>query len=437
MPEARGGRSGRGIARTNFIVRAAAFAYCFVVIGLVLRERDAGLLAWGLLALQFLVYPQLAYLRAHSAQNPRRAEIGNLYVDSVTLGAWAAMLGFPTWIAYGLLFSTMLNSTIMRGITGAACAVVLFAAGALAWVVPMGYHHYPGTSSLVSALCFFGALGYAAGVGLVVYQQNWRLRAAHEARREGERRYRLITEHAGDLVAMVDRDGRWRYNSPSYERVLAAEDLASGGDAFRRVHEADQIRVRAALQALVKSGVSCRLRMRVYTRDGGVRHLDSLVHAVRDEAGTVTGAVLASRDVTELRDREEQLEVFGVAFEQMAEAIVITSPAGRILNINPAFTRLTGYAQEEVVGQPESRFRSVMQSGAYYDEMYATVLRSGRWYGTTWCQRRDGTVYREWRSVCAARDADGRVTHFIALFGELDRYDTGRMTLPETPAKSA
>ena len=262
--------SGLRVARTNYTVRAVSFAYCFLVIGLVLLERKAGLLAWGLLALQFLVYPQLAYLHATAAKDARRAEIRNLYADSLMLGAWVAMLGFPTWIAYAALFSTTLNTAIMRGRTGAACATICFATGALAWVAPMGFMHYPATTDLVTAMCFFGSLGYSAGVGLVVQRQNRRLRAAREEMREGERRYRLITEHAADLVGMVDRDGRWRYTSPSYGRILVQEDLSLGADAFRRLHDEDQFRVRAALQELVKSGLSAKLRMRLQTRNGEV-----------------------------------------------------------------------------------------------------------------------------------------------------------------------
>ena len=160
--------AGSRAARTNYTVRTASFAYCFLVIGLVLLERKMGSLAWGLLALQFLVYPQLAYLHAAAAKDPRRAEIRNLYVDSLALGAWVAMLGFPTWIAYAALFSTTLNTAIMRGWIGAACAVICFAGGALAWIAPMGYTHYAGTTDLVTALCFFGSLAYSAVVGLVV-----------------------------------------------------------------------------------------------------------------------------------------------------------------------------------------------------------------------------------------------------------------------------
>jgi len=450
--QAGGGAPASHVARTHYSVRALSFAYSFLVIGLVLWERQAGLLAWALLALQFLAYPQLAYLRARAAKDSRRAEIQNLYFDSLTLGAWMAMLGFPTWITYAALFSTTLNSAIMRGAAGAACAAVCFAAGALAWIAPMGYQHYPGTSDLVTALCFFGSLAYSAGVGLVVQNQNRRLRRAREELREGARRYRLITENAGDLVALVDRDGRLGYASPSYERILDAQDLALGADAFRHLHESDQLRVRAAVQALMKDGLSVTLRMRLQTRYGEVRRIESQLHAVRGDGGeitggvgSITGAVMASRDITDLRDREEQLEVAGLAFERMGDAMMVTNAAGRVLTINRAFTRITGYEPAEALGQQESKFRSGMQPASFYDDMYAAVLRQGHWRGTTWCQRRDGTVYREWRSVSAVRDAEDRVTHFVTLFGEIDGLGADRAgvdraasePLPERPARSA
>jgi PAS domain S-box-containing protein len=174
--------------------------------------------------------------------------------------------------------------------------------------------------------------------------------------------------------------------------------------------------------------------MRVHTVAGEVRRLETTVQPVRDDEGkAIVAAVLASRDVTELRDREEQLEVAAHAFERMAEGMVITNGAGRILTVNQSYTRITGYAPEEVMGRQESEFRSAMQPQTFYDEIYAEVLRNGRWEGTTWCRRRDGTVYREWRSVSAVRDADERITHYITLMRELD----GHSGMQERPAKSA
>jgi len=409
----------------NYRVRTMAFAWSFVVIGLMLWEREAGVLAWSLAALQFLVYPHLLWLAAAKSRDPRAAELRNLYLDAVLLGAWIAALGFPTWPAYGAVFATSLNNAVMRGWRSAGISVVAFATGALVSVASLGFMHYPGTSELVTLLCFTGSIFYACSVGVVVWRQSDRLRGARDELRASEERYRLIAENAGDLIGMVDLDGRWRYTSPSYGRLLGAHDLHDGADAFRAVADEDQFRVRAAVQVVMQGGDTCRLRLRIHALGGNIVRLETLVHVVKDEKGTITGAVMVSRDVTAAHLREEQLEVAAHAFERMAEAIIITAADGRILTVNRAYTRITGFPAAEVVGQPEADFRCAMQPGEFYDDLYAEVEKSGHWSGMTWSRRRDGTLYREWRSVSAVRDADGRLTHFVALFRELNGHSAG------------
>jgi PAS domain S-box-containing protein len=421
--------------RTITAVRAVSYGWCFLVVGLHAWERGFGIALWIAAAAHFLVYPHLLWQRVQRARSPRRAEIQHLYADALLLGVWVAALDFPLWIAYPMVFAPALNGIINRGLLGLGYSVALSSIGVLIGVLAFGYHYLPATSPLVTLLCFLGSLSYSAGVGYIVYRQTARMAATRAAIRDSERRYRLIAEHAGDLVAMVDRDGRLLYASPSYARIFRTEDTADGSDAFRNLHEEDQFRVRGAVQVVVRSGESCRLRMRLHTQTGEIRRFETMVQPVRSEEGDtkITGAVLASRDVTDLRDREEQLEVAAHAFERMAEGMVISNAAGRILTVNQSYSRITGYTPEEVLGRQENEFRSAMQPQSFYDEIYAEVLRNGRWEGTTWCRRRDGTVYREWRSVSAVRDADEKITHFVTLFRELDSHGG----LQERPAKSA
>jgi PAS domain S-box-containing protein len=235
---------------------------------------------------------------------------------------------------------------------------------------------------------------------VVVFGQNQRLREARDLLRDEARRYRLITEHAGDLVAMVDRDARWMYASPSYARFFRPEDLVAGGDALRNLHEEDQFRVRGALQVVVRSGETCRLRMRLHTFSGEIRSLEAMVHPVREEGGDkgaeprITAAVMASRDVTELRDREEQLEVAAHAFERMAEGMVITNAAGRISQTSP--TRASPATPRRGAGRKASSARRCNRSLTTCTPSAAQRPLDG----TTGAAGADG-IYREWRSVSA------------------------------------
>src|SRR5262245_52097976 len=148
-------------AQINYAIRTASFAWCFLVIGIFLWERQGSLAAWAAMAAAYLVYPHIAFFRAVRSRDSRRAEMQNLYADPVLLGATLAALGFPTWILYATLFASALNNTVVRGPAGAAASIVLYAAGALAWVIPMGWHYYPHTSSVISLLCFIGSVAYS------------------------------------------------------------------------------------------------------------------------------------------------------------------------------------------------------------------------------------------------------------------------------------
>lgn len=406
------------LVRINYAVRTGAFAYGFLALGLHLWERDAPLAAWAFLTVQFLVYPHLVYWRALRSQQPTRAELDNLLIDSTLFGVWAAYLGFPTWITYALLGSTMLNATVNRGLGGALVSLGCSGAGAAFWIALGGFHYWPGTSDLVSALAFFGILGYTCSVGYVVYKQNRRIVRGREELRTSEERYRLITENAADLIAMVDQDGRWLYSSPSYERILDKAELEPGADAFRRVHPDDAERARMAVLRVAGTGKPREVPLRLVDREGRVRQYRMRVQPVGDAPAPRHRLLLVSQDITDLRESEDRLLLAAEVLDGMSQAIMITTADGTVQTVNRAYTDITGYARDDVVGQPEKATRNALQPAEFYDDLYAAVRRDGHWSGSFWSARKNGTVYREWRSVRAVRDAQGAITHYVTAFSE-------------------
>ncbi len=193
-----------------------------------------------------------------------------------------------------------------------------------------------------------------------------------------------------------------------------------GTDAFRRVHADDADRVRSALRRMVETGTDAQFNLRLLRADGEVRILECAGHPVRDADGAWSRAVLVSRDVTELQESREQLEVAALAFANMTEAIMVATADGRIVSVNKAFCRITGFSAAEVVGQPESRFRLALQPAGYYEAIYAEVVRNGLWSGSTWSRRRDDSLYREWRTVSAVRDEQDRIAYYVSVFFEMD-----------------
>jgi len=412
------------LVRINYAIRVGAFAWSFIVSGLYGLERGFGAAFWALLVLQFLVYPHLAYLRARTASNPKRTELSNLYLDAGLLGAWIAGFGFPTWPAYAALHATTLNAIVLRGVRGAVASVAAFSLGAVLWVAAGGFEYWPATSYPITLLCFFGSLLYTCAIGYVEFVNNRRLVGARDALRESETRYRLITENAADLIALVDPEGRWLYGSPSCTRILGGGAVFLGGDAFARSHPDDAEKARYAVRRVSVTGKPRELVMRFFDRDGRIRQFKTRVQAVDPEA-TAPGVphhrlLLASQDVTDLKESEERLLVAAHALEGMTEAILITSTDGTVLTVNHAFTQLTGFTRDDVLGRPEKEIRNGLEPAEFYDEVFLAVTRKGFWTGTAWGKRKNGSVYREWRSVRAVKDMNGAVSHYVMVFFEVD-----------------
>ena len=405
------------LVRTYYQVRASAFAALFLAIALHMWGQSHVAVAWMLLVLQFLVYPHLLFLHARRAENSLDTEFRHLMLDSALVGAWAAALEFPIWIAFTLLLGTTLSNAINRGARGAAYALLAFSSGALLWGSVTGFRFSPDTALPVTVLCLVGLSVYVVGLGTIVFLQNRKLRDAREALRQSEERYRLITENAGDLIALLDTQGRVAYASPSYRRLLPAPALDPGDDALAYVHEDDREAMRASLGRAVQTGKSLEFPYRLIAGDGSTHEFQATVKPL-SYAG-IPKAVVVSIDVTELRQRDKELAVQAQAFENMAEAMMITSADGIVLSVNPAFATITGYSAAEVVGKPASDFRLALQPSEFYDEIRDTLARQGYWAGTSWCHRKNTSLYREWRSVSVIRDKRGQITHYVSIFMEI------------------
>jgi len=129
--------------------------------------------------------------------------------------------------------------------------------------------------------------------------------------------------------------------------------------------------------------------------------------------------VVTHEDIAARKRAMEDLQLAALVYQAMNEAIMVTDAANRIIAVNPAFTRLTGYSAEEAIGQPPSLLKSGRQDKAFYRQMWHDLDTTGRWQGEIWNRRKNGEIYIEWLSISTIYDADGAVLRRVATFSDL------------------
>jgi PAS domain S-box-containing protein len=234
--------------------------------------------------------------------------------------------------------------------------------------------------------------------------------------KRSEQRYRLIAENADDLVAMVDAEAKWIYTSPSYARLFDNAELAVGADGFAHVHPDDADGLRDALKAAKPR----EMVLRLVDREGRVRQFRSHLQPVEGRQ-----FLLVSHDITVLKASEEKMLLAAHALEGMTEAIMITAADGTVVTVNRAFSAITGHDRDDVLGRPAKDIRGNLNPVEFYDDALAQTISQGYWSGTTWNKRKNGSVYREWRSIRAVSDPAGKITHFVHVFYEVGAGKNG------------
>jgi diguanylate cyclase (GGDEF)-like protein/PAS domain S-box-containing protein len=124
-------------------------------------------------------------------------------------------------------------------------------------------------------------------------------------------------------------------------------------------------------------------------------------------------------DITERKLAETKLQLAASVFEHAREAIMISGIDGTIIDINEAFTRITGYSREEAIGQNPRILSSGRQDRAFYQAMWGALTAQGHWSGEIWNRHKDGHVYAELLTISAVRDRQGNAHQYVALFSDI------------------
>jgi PAS domain S-box-containing protein len=151
-----------------------------------------------------------------------------------------------------------------------------------------------------------------------------------------------------------------------------------------------------------------------HIRKNGERIVVDIVSSTLEYNGRPACLVVAI-DVTQHNETQRIARLLNAALESAANAILITDREARIVWANPAFTTLTGFSAEEVIGKHTRILKSGKNSPELYGELWATILAGNVWRGEMTNKRKDGSLYVEKMTITPVRDATGEITHFVAV----------------------
>ncbi|HXW14356.1 MAG TPA: PAS domain S-box protein [Terriglobia bacterium] len=231
---------------------------------------------------------------------------------------------------------------------------------------------------------------------------------AEEALRDSEESYRLLFEVESDAILVVEVDSGRIVDANLAALKLygySREEFLSltAGEVF-----AEREKVRAVL-ADDRAQVQLRWHRK---KDGAVFPVELTGNSFVNQGRRIH--VAAIRDITERLRAEVERTRLVAAIEQSAEAVVITNTNGEIEYVNPAFTRISGYSREEVLGRNPRILKSGKHDPLLYQQLWGTILEGKIWRGEVVNRRKDGSLYTEEMNIAPVRDALGEITHFIA-----------------------
>ena len=139
----------------------------------------------------------------------------------------------------------------------------------------------------------------------------------------------------------------------------------------------------------------------------------------RDSAGSPLRMAGTARDITAIRRAERERRVALEVLRSMSEAVAVIDLDFRFISVNPAFSRITGYSEEEVIGQNSRLLDSSQHSAEFYRRVRDVLERTGHWAGEMWQRRKDGEEFLGWIEMSEVRDALGLRSHFVAVVNDI------------------
>lgn len=185
-------------------------------------------------------------------------------------------------------------------------------------------------------------------------------------------------------------------------------------------HPDDLLKSKAAIQQLYDQNVGYyHIEKRYIRKDKQVIWVRITTKVLRNPDSTVHYYVGQVIDITLARQQEEKLRLASTVYNFSDQAMMITDAHNAIVDVNPAFTAITGYLKQEVLGRNPNVLSSGRQDKPFYDTMWKALMEHEHWEGDIWNRKKNGEIYAEWLSISVVKNEQGEVQNFVGLFHDV------------------
>ncbi|KRW62954.1 diguanylate cyclase [Pseudomonas sp. TTU2014-080ASC] len=258
--------------------------------------------------------------------------------------------------------------------------------------------------------------------------------ARRESLQASEQRYRLLAESITDVIISTDALLNVNYVSPSVETVLGYEsDWVRQHGLFSLAANTKQIIGAATLLKRVSSALGDPLRMNELRQqfipqvfvfdclhaDGHTLPIELRLLPMWDDNGRFEGLLGIARDISLQRRAEKDLRMAATVFEHSTAAIMVTDPVGYIVQINNAFTRVTGYTSKQIIDQLPNMLTVDNPQQSQLKYITNQLRQMGSWEGELLLKRRNDETFPAWVGITAIRDDEGDLISYVGFFSDI------------------
>ncbi|MBF0454423.1 MAG: EAL domain-containing protein [Magnetococcales bacterium] len=263
-------------------------------------------------------------------------------------------------------------------------------------------------------------------------------------------RNRRILDAAREGIVGISREGKIIFANSAAETMLQWPDTKLlGGSPQEILKPQDEkgqpvLAQNFALYLTLKDGEDRSLSEHSFQRRDKSRFQVEYNVAPTFEENTISGLVMTFRDITQRKLAEEavrkatdkleerveartralkkvndRIRLTAQVFDSTSEAIVITDGSNKMVEVNPAFSNITGYSSAEVIGRDPGFMKSGRHDRAFYSEMWRSIWKNGFWQGEIWDRRKSGEIYPKWLSINTVKNSANQLVNCIGVFSDI------------------